>query len=152
MTGGVAFDGELAFYPSRQPLRAIVASRKEPIDTRAIVDAVADATIEAGLRRYADALAANPWLFRWPLVLSGVRPVREVTGETARWFLVDRENRGLPLRTSFANSLDMWRLVSARAAAPMTVVVEWDGISARPIGAFADSPREYLDLASRWAA
>ena len=146
--GGAAFDGELAFYPSRQPLRAVLESRTASIDARAIVDSTADATIEAGLRRYAEALAANPWLFRWPLVLSGVRPVREAT----RWFLVDRENHGLPVRTSFANSLDMWRLVSARAAAPMTVVVEWDGISALPIGAFAESPHEYVDLAPRWAA
>ena len=34
----------------------------------------------------------------------------------------------------------------------MTVVVEWDGISALPISAFSESPREYLDLAPRWAA
>jgi hypothetical protein len=146
--GGIAFDGELAFYPSRQPLRAVLKSRAESIDARAIAGAAADASIEAGLRRFAEALAANPWIFRWPLVLSGVRPVREAD----RWFLVDRENHGLPVRNSFASSLDMWRLVSARAAAPMTVVAEWDGITALPIGAFAESPHEYVDLAPRWAA
>jgi hypothetical protein len=170
IVAGIAFDGELAFYPSRQPLRAVLKSRAESFDARTIIgalgstdatgnsgntgntgnigNAVADVTIEAGLTRYAEALAANPWLFRWPLVLSGVRPVRE--GD--RWFLVDRGNHGLPVRNSFAGSLDMWRLVSARAAAPMTVVVEWDGITALPIGAFAESPREFLDLAPRWAA
>jgi hypothetical protein len=81
-------------------------------------------------------------------VLAGVRPVQEA----GRWFLVDRENHGLPVRHSFAESLDMWRLISARAAAPMTVVVEWDGITALPIGAFAESPHEFVDLASGWAA
>lgn len=192
---GIAFDGELAFYPSRQPLRALLKSRAEALDAGAVLDAiytidasgtigatdaaaavaaatdaaaahaaaghaadnaagaaaataVADITIEAGLRRYAEALAANPWIFRWPLVLSGVRPVQE----DDRWFLVDRDHHGLPIRGSFAGSLDMWRLVSARAAAPMTVVVEWDGITALPIGAFAESPREFVDLAPRWVA
>jgi hypothetical protein len=144
VAGGAAFDGELAFYASRQPLRAILKSRTGSMDARSIVGA----TVEAELTRYAEALAANPWLFRWPLVLSGVRPVQEGT----RWFLVDGDNHGLPVRTSFAASLDMWRLVSARAAAPMTVVAEWDGITARPISAFADAPDEYVDLAPRWAA
>ena len=130
----------------------MLKSRAESIDARTIIDTightVADATIEAGLVRYAQALAANPWLFRWPLVLSGVRPLREAK----RWFLVDRDDRGLPVRHSFASSLDMWRLVSARAAAPMTVVVEWDGSTALPISAFAEPPHEYVDLAPRWAA
>jgi hypothetical protein len=191
VVGGAVFDGELAFYASRQPLRAILKSRTAPTDAGEVdaremdahpivgavdtidetrgpdaggfdtsgldggafaaaadIDTTADATIEAALRRFAEALAGNPWLFRWPLVLSSVRPVQE----GARWFLVDRENHGLPVRTSFSNSLDMWRLVSARAAAPMTVVVEWDGITALPISAFADSPHEYVDLAPRWAA
>jgi hypothetical protein len=159
VAGGDVFDGELGFYASRQPLRAVLRSRTdtgtESMDARAIggiLHPIADETIEAGLRRFAEALAANPWIFRWPLVLSGVRPVQEGVQEGARWFLVDRDNHGLPIRASFANSLDMWRLVSARAAEPMTVVVEWDGITAHPISAFADAPNEYLDLTLRWAA
>jgi hypothetical protein len=161
IVGGIAFDGELAFYPSRLPLRAVLKSRAESFDARAIIAAIgdtsnasntrntiADVTIEAGLAHYAGALAANPWIFRWPLVISGVRPVRE----DERWFLVDRDNHGLPVRNSFAGSLDMWRLVSARGAAPMTTVVEWDGITALPIGAFAESPGEFVDLAPGWAA
>ena len=79
-------------------------------------------------------------------IRDSVRPLREAK----RWFLVDRDDRGLPVRHSFASSLDMWRLVSARAATPMTVVAEWDGITALPIGAFAESPHEFVDLAPRW--
>jgi hypothetical protein len=149
VVGGSSFDGDLAFYPSRQPLRALLKSRTGslPLDQRSLAD-VCDRSIEAALVGYAQALAANPWIFRWPLALTGVRPVRD----GARWFLVDPEERGLPVRTGFAKSLQWWRLVAARAGSPMTVIVEWDGVSALPISAFAESPDEYLDLAPRWAA
>jgi hypothetical protein len=148
IAGGSAFDGELAFYPSRQPLRALLKSRSESSVLNEELGAVVDATIEHGLLRFAEALASNPWTFRWPLVLADVRPVQD----SGRWFLVDAQNDGLPVRPSFARSLQWWRLVSAGGGSPATVVVEWDGISALPISAFGRSPGEYLDLAPRWAA
>jgi len=148
IAAGSAFDGELAFYPSRQPLRALVKSRTESFVLTQDFGKSSDATIEAGLLRYAEALAANPWIFRWPLVLAGVRPVQD----GARWFLVDAQNHGLPVRPAFARSLQWWRLISARGGSPMTVIVEWDGMSALPISAFGEPPNQYLDLAPRWAA
>ena len=148
LAAGSAFDGELAFYPGRQPLRALLKSRSESQVLDRDFEQRWDATIEAGLLRYAEALAATPWIFRWPLVLAEVRPVQD----GARWFLVDRQDHGLPVRPAFARSLQLWRLISARGGSPATVVVEWDGASALPIGAFSGSPVEYLDLAPRWAA
>jgi hypothetical protein len=143
-----AFDGELAFYPGRQPLRALLKSRSESHAFYVDLGKGCDTTIEAGLLRYAEALASNPWIFRWPLVLAEARPVQD----GARWFLVDEQGHGLPLRPAFTRSLQLWRLVSARGGLPMTVVAEWDGISALPISAISPSPAEYLDLAPRWQA
>jgi hypothetical protein len=100
------------------------------------------------LLKYAEALASNPWTFRWPIVLADARPVLDGN----RWFLVDAHDHGLPLRPAFARSLQLWRLVSARAGSPMTVVVEWDGIAALPISAFTEPLQEYVDLTARWAA
>ena len=148
IAAGSVFDGELAFYPSRQPLRALLKSRSESHVIGRDFEQGWDATIEAGLLRYAEALASNPWIFRWPLVLAEVRPVQDGAG----WFLVDRQDHGLPVRPAFARSLQLWRLISARGGSPATVVVEWDGVSALPISAFSGSPAEYLDLAPRWAA
>jgi hypothetical protein len=150
IAAGSAFDGEVAFYPSRQPLRGLVKSRSTSYAFDEDFRHGSDATIEAGLLRYAEALAANPWTFRWPFVLAGVRPVRDPVQDNDLWFLVDQQNHGLPVRPAFARSLQLWRLVSARCGSPMTVVVEWDGVSALPIGAFGESP-EYLDLAPGWA-
>jgi SWIM zinc finger len=148
IVAGSSFDGELVFYPGRQPLRALVKSRSESHVLSEDFGKGWDATIEAGLLRYAEALAANPWTFRWLLVLAEVRLVQD----GARWFLVDEQNHGLPVRPAFARSLQLWRLVSAGGGSPMTVVVEWDGFSALPISAFSRSPTEYLDLAPKWAA
>ena len=148
IAAGLSFDGELAFYPSRQPLRALVKSRSEAFPTDRGFGHVCDATIEDGLLKYAEALAANPWTFRWPLVLADARPVLDGT----RWFLVDARDNGLPLRPAFARSLQLWRLISARPGATMTTVVEWDGISGLPVSAFSSAAGDYLDLAGRWAA
>ena len=70
IAAGSAFDGELAFYPGRQPLRALLKSRSESYALNLDLGKGWDTTIEAGLLRYAEALAANPWIFRWPLVLA----------------------------------------------------------------------------------
>jgi hypothetical protein len=51
-----------------------------------------DANIAAALLGSAEALASNPWIFRWPLLLAQVRPLRV----GANWFLVDEQNHGLP--------------------------------------------------------
>jgi hypothetical protein len=148
IVAGAAFDGELGFYPGRQPLRALVKSRSDAGAIGSDFLQPADTTVEAGLRRYAEALSLNPWTYRWPLLLAGVRTVLH----DDRWFLVDSQNHGLPVRAGFARSLQLWRLVSASGGTPITVVVEWDGVTALPISAFREPVREYVDLAPRWAA
>ena len=146
---GSSFEGELGFYPSRQPLRALLKSRSATFPVDADFARAEDLTIEAGLVKYAEALSANPWTFRWPMLLAAVRPVLD----GVRWFLVDAKGQGLPIRPSFTRTLQLWRLVSGSGGSAMTVVVEWDGISALPVSAFGEqSPREYLDLTQRWAA
>jgi hypothetical protein len=106
----------------------------------------ADATVERALRGYAEALAADPWTARWPLVLRGVRLARD----RGQWALVDDEDAGLPLRPAFQAGLPMWRLLSASGGRPVTVLAEWDGETALPLGGL-DGPR-YFDLAPRSAA
>jgi hypothetical protein len=144
IAAGAVFEGELRFYPSRLPLRAIVASRSDSA-SQSDPPLVLDESVEEGLRRYAGALASNPWLTRWPLVLSRARPLRDNHG----WFLVDNDDRGLPLRTSFTQGLQLWRLVAATGGAPATIVTEWNGTSALPIALLDGTHGGYLDLSSR---
>lgn len=143
---GTEFDAEIAFYPSRSPLRALVKSRGESTPVDAARAPGLDLTIEDGLKSYATALAANPWIARWPLSLANVRLVRE----RGNWFLVDSQNAALPLKASFAASLQLWRLLSASGGGAMNVWAEWDGEWALPLSAVHNS--FHYDVAPRWAA
>jgi hypothetical protein len=113
--------GELAFYPGAAPLRAQVADAGEPVRSgRPAGDSVAVA-----LASFAEALAADPWLERWPVVLADLAPV--VHGD--RWALVDREGAALPL----TDRIDPWPLLAVSAGAPITVAGEWSAAGLRPL-------------------
>jgi hypothetical protein len=121
LPAGHTVRSELAFYPGAAPLRALVAQEGEPVRSgRPIGDSVA-----AALASFADALAADPWLDRWPLLLADVAPV--VDGD--RWALVDREGAALPL----AERVDPWPLLAVSAGAPVTVAGEWSAAGLRPL-------------------
>ena len=103
------FEGEVAFYPGRLPLRALVKTSGESESISSDVEDAADGTVEDALRGYSAALALNPWLSRWPLVLRGVR----LAQDRDQWVLVDSQDQGLPLRPSFNAGVQIWRLLSA---------------------------------------
>jgi hypothetical protein len=121
LPAGHTVRGELAFYPGAAPLRALVVQEGEPVRSgRPAGDSVA-----AALASFADALAADPWLDRWPLLLADVAPV--VDGEG--WALVDPEGAALPL----AERVDPWPLLAVSAGAPVTVAGEWSAAGLRPL-------------------
>ncbi len=148
---GMAFEGEVAFYSSGAPQRALVKLRGESL--RAAVSPVRNGAndvygIGAGLTQFAGALGANPWLMRWPMVLPGALVVCD--GE--RW-LLSQGGQTLPLSTSFARGLQLWRLLAATGGRPATIVAEWDGDAAEPVGVFVDGgDASYINLVARWAA
>lgn len=148
IAAGIEFDGDLAFYPGRLPLRALVAATSNARGLEPALGGAADATIETGLRRYAEALGANPWTLRWPLVLSGVR----LAEDRDRWYLADSRGDALPLRASFAGGLQLWRLLSVSGGDAMTMLAEWDGEHALPLSAVSAEDGAYYDLAPRWAS
>ncbi|MBW8485413.1 SWIM zinc finger family protein [Actinomadura parmotrematis] len=111
---GTEIDAELAFYPGARPLRALVAERHGPA-----VAAVPDGTgVAALLDEFAAAVAADPWLDRWPAVLAGVRLARDGAGLWA----VDAAGAAVPLRTG-----DPWRLLAVAGGDAVTVAGEWSG-------------------------
>jgi hypothetical protein len=127
---GTAVEAELCFYPGRLPLRALVAQRYgEP---RRLDRLIGAATVAQALAGYAQALAAEPWLERWPFVLERVVLAR---GERGRWSVVDRDGEALPVDPSAG---DPWRLVAAGGGAPATLVGEWTTAGLRPLSLFTD--------------
>lgn len=146
LVAGVEFDGELVFYPSALPLRALVKSRSGAAGALAEIPAAAgDASCEGALQRYAESLARVPWLARWPMVLLGVTP----HAKTERRSVMDRDGRWLPLTPRFA---EFWRLVSASGGRPINLIGEWDGEHLLPLAVLPSAAETFEDIAPRWAA
>ncbi|GLW11828.1 hypothetical protein Misp01_69560 [Microtetraspora sp. NBRC 13810] len=131
---GTAVRADLAFYPGACPLRALVAGRH---GLRAGLPPPA-ATLDAALSEVAAALAGDPWLDSWPVVLGGVVPVRgdgwllgcpaagpEGPAEVAGWGIDPAI--GAP-----------WRLVSASGGRPLTVAAEWTPKGLVPLTAWGE--------------
>ncbi len=132
---GAVFDAELAFYPGAQPLRALVAEEHGP------VSAVPRGTAIGGLlAEYAQALARDPWLERWPAVLEGVR-LALPQGTPLRpdaLHVVDDHGDALPLRFSAGEESrhGPWRLLALSGGGRFTLAGEWSPHGLHPLSAW----------------
>ncbi len=120
---GTRLDATLSFYTGALPLRAAVSERHggpEPCRSPRA------GAVTAELAGYADALAAEPWVNSWPVVLGDVVPGRLGDG----WYLVDESGAALPLT---ASGRRLWRLVAVSGGRPMTVGGEWSPAGLRPL-------------------
>ncbi|MER7208577.1 SWIM zinc finger family protein [Streptosporangium sp. NPDC000239] len=150
---GVSLDAELAFYPGSAPLRALVAARH---DGAVPVLPPAGRTPGEALEEVARALAGDPWLDSWPVVLREVTPMT-AQGKTGSWLLGGPDsgpdggpdsdpkggpgaglNRGLPLHPSAGTP---WRLVAVSGGRPLTVAAEWTPRGLLPLTTWDDQGR-----------
>ncbi|TYB42758.1 SWIM zinc finger family protein [Actinomadura chibensis] len=123
---GTEVDAELAFYPGSPPLRALVAERHGA----AAPARPAGTSVRGFLDGHAAALAADPWLDRWPALLADVRLAR---GERGELFASDPSGDALPLRLG-----DPWRLLALSGGGPVTLAGEWGPRGLRPLAAWHD--------------
>jgi hypothetical protein len=127
LPAGAVLDAELAYYPSAVPLRAALGTQyaTEPGDG-ALPCGVG---VAAALDSYGAALADDPWLDAWPVVLSGVVPIPSAT----RWQLADATGEeAVPL----AGAASHWRLAALSGGHPLTVFAEVTPAGARPLAAW----------------
>jgi hypothetical protein len=120
LVAGTAVDADLVFYPGAQPLRALIVTRHGAPGPAA----PPGSTVGAFLREYAQALALDPWLDRWPAVLESVRLSRDHR-------LVDAHGDALPL-----DATDPWRLLAVSGGGPLTVAGEWSPRGLRALSAW----------------
>ncbi|WP_030922912.1 SWIM zinc finger family protein [Streptosporangium amethystogenes] len=125
---GTTMDADLAFYPGSTPLRAVVAARHDA----APAGPPPGQSIERALDEVAEALAGDPWLDSWPLVLEGVTPA----GSGSR--LLAGPSGGLPLHPSAGTP---WRLVATSGGHPLTVAAEWTPRGLRPLTTWDEKGR-----------
>ncbi len=127
---GTGIEADLCFYPGAQPLRALIAHRyAEP---RALDALTGYASVAEALDGYARAVAAEPWLDRWPMVIEAAVLARSDAG---RWQLVDASGAAVPVDRAAA---DPWRLVAAAGGTPAGIAGEWSAAGLRPLSVWAD--------------
>lgn len=125
LPSGAQFDGELCFYPSALPLRALPrqVSATAPL-TRSPPGQAGFATL---LDAYADALSSQPFLDSWPALLDDVVP------DVAVGTLRGADGGALPLDPAFRHAL---HLAALSGGHPLTLMGEWDGHAFLPLSAW----------------
>jgi hypothetical protein len=123
-----AFEGEIVYYPSAAPQRALIHSRKRDLGS---INRPPPATgIGEHLRTTAEALGRLPWHERTPAVLRGVRIAPH---QKEPWLVVDERGDALPLAGN-----GHWTLLAITGGQPTDLAGVWDGEALFPLGLFAD--------------
>lgn len=115
-----AVDAELQFQTGLWRA-SIVAKHGEHPAEPPVGGSVSDA-----LRSYADALAEDPWLETWPVVLSGAVLARDGSA----WWAADPTGDALPL---LPESGPPWQFAAFTGGAPATVAAELSPDGLRPL-------------------
>lgn len=131
-TAGTVVEADLCFYPGATPLRALVAGRAGTVENEPPAD-----TIAGALDSWAAALAGDPWLDRWPVLLADVHPTVRLepavghrnTAPTLA-HLVEAGGDALPLRG------EHWPLIGAAGGHPCRVMGEYGPGGLRPVSAW----------------
>jgi len=123
---GIALDVDMHFYPGRPGLRALVGARRgEPVPAPAPAGA---GDIAGVLEDWSGALAGDPWLGSWPVLVHGT-PVPADGG----WRLADGSGLLAPLVTT---GIDYLLLLAISGGGPVTLAGEWGPEGLRPLTAW----------------
>jgi hypothetical protein len=122
--------GELAFYPSAFPLRALVPDAFTVIPKK-VEKLPGFEDFDTFAKAYAKALATQPFLQIFPAAFNEAIPQTR----NGRFFLIDKNEKSLPLNVSES---DGWKLLALSGGHPIGVFGEWDGVALKPLSAVAE--------------
>jgi hypothetical protein len=128
LPSGTVLDADLHWYPARLRLRALVGTMYS--DPRADPHGPPPGSIESSLAEAGRMIAAEPWLERAPLCVTGC--AAPVAG--GRWVLTD-DTGSLPLALGFRRVPE---LAALTATDPVVVAGEWSADGFLPLTAWAE--------------
>lgn len=127
---GSCIDGELVFFESAYPLRAIVKTRQDAVTQ---MDGMSGySNISNMMQEYSQALAKNPWIEKFPVSLSKVIPIQQ----NDHWFVRDEEKHLLPVKSKFNHH---WQLLTLSGGYPFNIFGEWDGEYFLPLSVWVEN-------------
>ena len=112
------FSAEVAWYPSAWPQRIAIKSQT-PLQVLDDTPNCGYANIEQALQHQAQALAANPFLGIFPMLLQQLVP----HDDNGQLWLIDSQQHALPLQVAGS----VWPLLALSAGHPISIFGEWDG-------------------------
>ncbi len=125
---GTRFDAALAFYPGSYRLRALVKERySEPSRIQQLPLAGSAGDL---FDQYASALARQPWIDRFPAVLSNAMPLPAAAGA---WHVATSDGNMIPLVPGAH-----WRMLALSGGHPAAIAGEWNGHTLLPLGMVTD--------------
>jgi hypothetical protein len=119
----LCFTGELVYFPSAVPLRALV---KGMLEKKSDASLPYGQSIDACFAAYAETLSKNPWTQSIPITLSDALPV--YTND--RRCIVDKNKSVVEIDGAFGS---FWQLLALSGGNPVTIFGEWNGISFMPL-------------------
>lgn len=123
----IAYAGEAVYYPSSYPLRVAFKS----VDVVPLFTEISGyQTIETFLVAYAEALAQNPWLSQFPVVLTSVKPVFYEN----KFLLVDKEKKHVYTE---GEETTLWQMMAMSGGQPISVFGEWNGQALKILNIFS---------------
>lgn len=133
LTAGKKFVGEVVFFPSNFPQRALIKTQEstQNITPEDVGKLAICKGFDAMLGAYATALSHNCWLEDFPVLLSQVTPTMSAESLT----LLDHADCKVPLRAGFAN---VWPLLAISGGHPVDLIADWNGESLLPLAVWQD--------------
>ena len=117
--------GQLCLAPGNWPLIATRYEALQPCQTAVHPDGFK--TIQEATKTYSHALAVNPWLPHFPMLLHNTQPSQTETG----WQLIDQMGSCLPLPEKFAYG---WHLTTLAGGTPSPILFGiWNGRFLQPL-------------------
>ena len=127
---GSCINGELVFFESAYPLRAIIKTRQDTVGKVDIMPGYSN--ISNMMRDYSQALASNPWIEQFPVSLLKVIPIIQ----NDNWFVRDENKRLLPLKSSFSKN---WQLLALSGGYSLDIFGEWNGEYFLPLSLWVEN-------------
>ncbi|HAJ64454.1 MAG TPA: hypothetical protein DCP31_38825 [Cyanobacteria bacterium UBA8543] len=125
---GTAIDAELGFFESAYPLRALLKVRHA--SPTSLLTLPGEESIATALSTYIKALACQPWIEQFPLILQAIVPSQHNNG----WAISDSAGYLLPITYRFEQG---WQLLALSGGHPINVFGEWNGKNFLPLSALA---------------
>ena len=123
---GMAIDGRARVLPGRDT--AASARRQLWLALRRLRDASEPVALSSALQSVAGAVASNPWLEEWPVVLASAVP----DGRDGGPWTAGTDDGALPLG---GPDDARWRLLAVSGGHPVSLFGLWDGDTLTPLAA-----------------